>query len=97
MSSCASPPFSASSPLTIHASTVIRAGLVSGKLSQVNSSFRVYRSTYRSFGKEQWQLLESRLVQWQASIDSILATIADSRNGGGDAQGNGQQQQQVTV
>lgn len=70
---------------------------MSGKLSQVNSSFRVYRSTYRSFGKEQWQLLESRLVQWQASIDSILATIADSRNGGGDAQGNGQQQQQVTV
>jgi len=61
---------------------VIRAGLVSGKLSQVNSSFRVYRSTYRTFGAEQWQLLEQRLVQWQSSIDRILATITEARAGG---------------
>ncbi|KAI3480093.1 hypothetical protein L1887_57692 [Cichorium endivia] len=37
---------------------VIRAGLVSGKLSQVNEAFRVYKSTHRQFGKAQWQQLE---------------------------------------
>ncbi|KAN0061084.1 hypothetical protein ACQY0O_006819 [Thecaphora frezii] len=54
---------------------VIRAGLVSGKLSQVNSSFRVYRSAHRTFGQEQWKALETRLVQWQTSISNILETI----------------------
>lgn len=55
---------------------VIRAGLVSGKLSQVNQSFRVYRSAHRTFGQEQWKALETRLVQWQTSINNILETIA---------------------
>lgn len=55
---------------------VIRAGLVSGKLSQINQSLRVYKSVYRSFGLEQWKLLESRLSTWESSIASILGTIA---------------------
>ncbi|EST06068.1 Proteasome component (PCI) domain protein [Kalmanozyma brasiliensis GHG001] len=60
---------------------VIRAGLVSGKLSQVNDAFRVYKSTHRQFGKEQWQQLEQRLVQWQKSIASIVESIAATRGG----------------
>ncbi|EPQ28418.1 uncharacterized protein PFL1_04245 [Pseudozyma flocculosa PF-1] len=60
---------------------VIRAGLVSGKLSQVSSSFRVYRSAHRTFGQEQWQALETRLVQWQSSINNILETIGRTRGG----------------
>lgn len=60
---------------------VIRAGLVSGKLSQVNDAFRVYKSTHRQFGKEQWQSLEQRLVQWQNSISSIIESIAATRGG----------------
>lgn len=60
---------------------VIRAGLVSGKLSQVNNAFRVYKSTHRQFGKEQWQGLEKRLVQWQKSIASIVESIAATRGG----------------
>lgn len=55
---------------------VIRAGLVSGKLSQINQSLRVYKSVYRSFDLEQWKLLESRLSTWETSITSILNTIA---------------------
>lgn len=55
---------------------VIRAGLVSGKLSQVTSAFRVYRSTYRTFGKPQWSLLESRLSEWDRTLDTILATLS---------------------
>lgn len=60
---------------------VIRAGLVSGKLSQVNNAFRVYKSTHRQFAKQQWQQLESRLVQWQQSISSIIDSIAATRGG----------------
>ena len=60
---------------------VIRAGLVSGTLSQVKDAFRVYKSTHRQFGKEQWQQLEARLVQWQSSITNIIDSIAATRGG----------------
>ncbi|SPO21513.1 related to eIF3m -translation initiation factor 3 subunit M [Ustilago trichophora] len=60
---------------------VIRAGLVSGKLSQVKDAFRVYKSTHRQFGKQQWQQLEQRLVQWQSSINNIIDSIAATRGG----------------
>lgn len=58
---------------------VIRVGLVSGKLSQVNQSLRVYKSVYRSFGLDQWKLLEGRLSTWEKSISSILDVVADSK------------------
>ncbi|CAO1622844.1 unnamed protein product [Parajaminaea phylloscopi] len=61
---------------------VIRAGLVSGKLSQVTLAFRVYRSTYRSFGQEQWTLLEKRLSEWDKTLETILSTLANPRTGG---------------
>ena len=57
---------------------VIRAGLVSGKLSQVKRSFRVYRSTYRSFERPQWESLEKRLVQWQSSVENLVSIIRNS-------------------
>lgn len=58
---------------------VIRAGLVSGKLSQVKRSFRVYRSTYRTFEKSQWESLEQRLSQWQHNIQTLLKTMQNAR------------------
>lgn len=58
---------------------VIRAGLVSGKLSQINQSLRVYKSAYRSFGQDQWKLLESRLSTWEKNIANILQTISDTK------------------
>lgn len=58
---------------------VIRAGLVSGKLSQVSQSFRVYRSTYRTFDQAQWATLEQRLTQWQSSIQTLLETMENAR------------------
>ncbi|MCO5613725.1 hypothetical protein L7F22_068003 [Adiantum nelumboides] len=61
---------------------VIRAGLVSGKLSQINQSLRVYKSVYRSFGTDQWRLLETRLSTWEKSIASILQTLAEARQSG---------------
>lgn len=66
---------------------VIRVGLVSGKLSQISQSLRVYKSVYRTFGEEQWRLLESRLSTWDQSIASILQTLAESRQSGSFTQG----------
>ncbi|KAJ1033190.1 hypothetical protein NDA13_001188 [Ustilago tritici] len=60
---------------------VIRAGLVSGKLSQVKQAFRVYKSTHRQFGKKEWEGLEKRLVEWQKSIAAILESVAATRGG----------------
>ena len=62
---------------------VIRAGLVSGKLSQVKQSFRVYRSTHRTFDKPQWTALEERLSQWQKSIQTLITTIQSMYARGG--------------
>ncbi|CAO1634698.1 unnamed protein product [Sympodiomycopsis kandeliae] len=59
---------------------VIRAGLVSGKLSQVTQTFRVYRSTHRTFGTEQWKILEARLQEWDNTLESIVATLSNPRN-----------------
>ncbi|PWN50160.1 PCI-domain-containing protein [Violaceomyces palustris] len=65
---------------------VVRAGLVSGKLSQVNQSFRVYRSIQRVFGEEQWKSLEKRLEQWRSSVSNILEVIDHSRSGNSSQQ-----------
>lgn len=73
---------------------VIRAGLVSGKLSQVKRSFRVYRSTYRTFEREQWQSLEKRLTQWQSSIETLFKTMENARTQVPHALKSGQQQAQ---
>lgn len=69
---------------------VIRAGLVSGKLSQVTQTFRVYRSTHRTFGTEQWKVLESRLQEWDTTLETIIGTLS---SGNGRSAGGVQQQQ----
>ncbi|KAJ1641860.1 hypothetical protein LPJ64_006229 [Coemansia asiatica] len=58
---------------------VIRAGLIQGKMNQVSRSLLPTRSTYRSFGADQWKLLETRLVQWKQSLDSLQPVIANAK------------------
>lgn len=65
---------------------VIRAGLLSGKLSQVSHSLLVIRAAPRGFAAEHWKTLEERLLVWKeglAGIQSVLASAA--QNGGGGA------------
>ncbi|KAL8645985.1 MAG: hypothetical protein Q9210_006402, partial [Variospora velana] len=50
----------------------IRAGLVEGKLSQLNQTFLVHRSTYRVFGEKQWTEVQGRLDTWRASLEGVL-------------------------
>jgi translation initiation factor 3 subunit M len=54
---------------------VIRAGLVEGKLSQLNQTFLIHRSTYRVFGDNQWREVASRLDMWRNSLVGVLQVI----------------------
>ena len=53
---------------------VIRAGLVEGKLSQARQELLVHRSTYRTFGREEWEDLYSRLEDWKVALGGVLAS-----------------------
>ena len=58
---------------------VIRAGLVEGKLSQLNQTFLIHRSTYRVFGEKQWTEVAGRLDTWRSSLEGVLAVIRQER------------------
>jgi translation initiation factor 3 subunit M len=58
---------------------VIRAGLVEGKLSQLNQTFLIHRSTYRVFGENQWREVASRLDMWRNSLIGVLQVIQNEK------------------
>ena len=58
---------------------VIRAGLVEGKLSQLNQTFLIHRSTYRVFGENQWREVASRLDMWRNSLVGVLQVIQNEK------------------
>ncbi|KAF8214029.1 hypothetical protein K438DRAFT_1927230 [Mycena galopus ATCC 62051] len=61
---------------------VIRAGLLSGKLSQTSQSLHITRSTARTFERDQWEALEKRLVAWKAGLAGVLEVVAAARKQG---------------
>jgi len=63
---------------------VIRAGLVSGKLSQSSRVFHITRSTSRVFERDQWAALEQRLVAWQTGLATVLAVVTSAREKGNE-------------
>jgi len=58
---------------------VIRAGLVEGKLSQLNKTFLIHRSTYRVFGDNQWREIAARLDMWKTSLTGVLRVIKQEK------------------
>ncbi|KAF3940145.1 hypothetical protein ABW19_dt0200922 [Dactylella cylindrospora] len=58
---------------------VIRAGLVEGKLSQLNQTFLIHRVSYRTFGKEEWVDIGKRLDGWRESLRNILDVVITAR------------------
>lgn len=58
---------------------VIRAGLVEGRLSQLNQTFLIHRSTYRVFGEKQWQEVQGRLDTWRTSLEGVLDVVRAER------------------
>ncbi|KAK0461800.1 uncharacterized protein EV420DRAFT_129738 [Desarmillaria tabescens] len=62
---------------------VIRAGLLSGKLSQTTQSLHIMRSTARTFEREQWEVLEKRMLAWKAGLAGVLEVVASARRQNG--------------
>ncbi|KZT05631.1 PCI-domain-containing protein [Laetiporus sulphureus 93-53] len=62
---------------------VIRAGLLSGRLSQTSQTLHVTRAGIRAFERPQWELLEKRLLAWKTGLAGVLDVIADARRKGG--------------
>ncbi|KAK4056199.1 hypothetical protein OIO90_002640 [Microbotryomycetes sp. JL221] len=58
----------------------IRAGLVSGRLSQSLMTLHVTRATPRSFTNDNWRQLETRLQGWRTSLSSILDSVKKGLN-----------------
>ncbi|KAJ1958928.1 hypothetical protein GGI12_004609 [Dipsacomyces acuminosporus] len=58
---------------------VIRAGLIQGKMNQVTGTVLPTRSTYRTFGSEQWSILAARLDQWKESLQKLQPVIANAK------------------
>jgi translation initiation factor 3 subunit M len=58
---------------------VIRAGLIEGKLSQLNQQFLIHRSTYRVFGENQWREVAARLDMWKMSLLGVLGVIRQQK------------------
>ncbi|TID27654.1 eukaryotic translation initiation factor 3 subunit M [Venturia nashicola] len=67
---------------------VIRAGLVEGKLSQLNQQFLIHRSTYRVFGDNQWREVSSRLEMWRTSLQNVLQVIRQEKENFEQQRGN---------
>jgi translation initiation factor 3 subunit M len=59
--------------------SVLRTGLVVGKLSQTNKTFHVLRASVRAFERAQWEALEKRLVAWKTSLASVRDVVAATR------------------
>jgi translation initiation factor 3 subunit M len=64
-------------------SLVIRADLLSGKLSQTKQSLYITRSTARTFEREQWEALEKRLLAWKSGLNNVLEVVANARRQAG--------------
>jgi translation initiation factor 3 subunit M len=57
---------------------VIRAGLVSGKLSQTTQTLHISRATARTFEHAQWEALEKRLLAWKTGLAAVLDVVASA-------------------
>ncbi|KAG1800563.1 hypothetical protein EV424DRAFT_1352121 [Suillus variegatus] len=54
----------------------------SGRLSQTAQSLHVYRSSARTFEREQWEAQEKRLVAWKAGLASVLEVVTNAQERG---------------
>ncbi|KAK7204678.1 hypothetical protein BZA70DRAFT_279750 [Myxozyma melibiosi] len=58
---------------------VIRAGLLEGKMSQLEQKLFVHRVVPRTFGAEQWEDIARRLQTWKTSLKDVLVVLRNAR------------------
>ncbi|KAJ1928219.1 hypothetical protein IWQ60_002248 [Tieghemiomyces parasiticus] len=57
----------------------IRVGLVQAKMDQMSRTILVNRTTYRSFGQEEWAAIQSQLTTWDQSLTETLQVIGNAK------------------
>ncbi|KAF8836001.1 hypothetical protein BDN67DRAFT_911957, partial [Paxillus ammoniavirescens] len=62
---------------------VIRAGLLTGKLSKATQSFHINGSSARKFERKQWEALEKRLLALKAGLVGVIGVVASAQKRGG--------------
>jgi translation initiation factor 3 subunit M len=58
----------------------IGQNLIDGSMDQLNSSFIVTRYTHRSFGTNQWKLLQNKLKELRKQVSHVTENIQRSNN-----------------
>jgi len=61
---------------------VVRAiseGLVDGRIDQLNSKVLVKTSFQRTFEKEEWSFLDSKLTQWIDNLENVIKFIGEQK------------------
>lgn len=58
-----------------HVMTAIYAGLVDGKLDQLNKTFVISRVSLQIFGDAEWTSLDGKFKQWRQSLDKVLGIV----------------------
>lgn len=53
----------------------IASGLIDASMDQSGAVVHIARSFHGSFGKEQWQQLHARLIDWRRSVAAVLSTM----------------------
>ncbi|KAJ1680399.1 hypothetical protein EV182_000053 [Spiromyces aspiralis] len=57
----------------------IQAGLIQARMDQLNELVVVTRSTYRVFGEDQWQYLNTTLQGWKQALTDLLPVISNAK------------------
>ena len=58
----------------------IGAGLIDGRLDQLQNVVVVHRATQRSFAKTNWVALRDQLVAWRSNVGELLTVIQNARD-----------------
>ncbi len=57
----------------------VSSGLISAKMDQLQRVVMVERCIVRSFGIEQWQALQAKLLSWKKSVKGVLDGLRQSQ------------------
>ncbi|KAA8913069.1 hypothetical protein TRICI_003271 [Trichomonascus ciferrii] len=73
----------------------IRAGLVEGRLCQMEQRFDIHRATpIGKFGEEEWKEVSARLDKWKSSLREVYDVIRNARESAQKEKANKLKQQQ---
>ncbi|KAK9369090.1 hypothetical protein V1509DRAFT_621095 [Lipomyces kononenkoae] len=58
---------------------VIRAGLLQGKMSQLERKLFIHQVATRTFGEKEWDVIARQLNEWKTSLRNVLSVVRSAR------------------